>query len=103
AGAAPDGCARRRRAGAGRRGNPDTASASEPVLTRAAFAFCAANAKHAGKTGRNGPVAGQNSMSVIDRIVSEAVYLNAAVRMLRRVTPIARRKDVTFPDAVEQW
>lgn len=42
-------------------------------------------------------------MSFVDRIVSEIVYLRAAVRMLRRVTPIARRKDLTFPDAVEQW
>jgi fatty-acyl-CoA synthase len=42
-------------------------------------------------------------MSVIARLVSEVVYLNAAIRMLRRVTPIARRKDFTFPDAVEQW
>jgi len=42
-------------------------------------------------------------MGLIDRIVSEAVYLNAAFRMLRRVTPVARRKDHTFPDAIAEW
>ena len=42
-------------------------------------------------------------MGLISGIASEAVYLNAAFRMLRRVTPIARRKDFTFPDALEEW
>jgi fatty-acyl-CoA synthase len=42
-------------------------------------------------------------MGLIDRIVSEATYTSAAVRMLRRVTPIARRKDFTFPDALGEW
>ena len=42
-------------------------------------------------------------MGLIDRAVSEAVYLRAAIRMLRRVTPLARRKDHTFLDAIEDW
>lgn len=42
-------------------------------------------------------------MGLIDRAVSEYLYLTSALRMLRRVTPVARRTDRTIADAVEDW
>lgn len=41
-------------------------------------------------------------MGLMDRLRSEAAYVAGAARILRRVTPIARNRDRTFPDVFDE-
>lgn len=40
-------------------------------------------------------------MGILDRFASEAAYVRGALAMLGKVTPIAKARDVTFPDRAE--